>query len=188
MKFRSKKYRRLQKEKNFHQLQAWKHLGSSDAGNWKLGNFIFQTKIQQSTEDRNPWYPFSFPKDGNSPAAAITKYLIIPLQLSVTLLGLGTHVSFQRKLKTVVPFSRCISSIRSHRSVLLWECLSSVCIDFSLDEVIIFQHSLFIFEQERRSIKRLKTPITLFKTKPSRTADFPGSWYTFPCKSLRHSN
>lgn len=41
-----------------------------------------------------------------------------------------------------------------------------------MDAVILFQHSLFIFEQERRGIKRFKTPITLFKTKPSRTAHF----------------
>lgn len=141
-----------------------------------LGTGNLETFKQRSSNplrDRNPWYPFSFPKDGNPPATAITKYWIIPLQLSVTtLLGLGNHISFQKKLKTMVPFSRCISSVRSHRSVLLQECLSSVCNDFPLDVVIIFQHSLFIFEQERRGIKRYKPHITLFKTKPSRTAHF----------------
>lgn len=131
------------------------------AGNLETSSF--KQRSGNPPWDSSSWYPFSSPEDGNSPTTAITSYWIIPLQLSVTtLLGLGSHISFQRKLKTMMPFSQCISFI-SHRSVLLWECLSSVWNDFPLDAVIIFQHSLFTFEQERRGIKREKLVLACLK-------------------------
>lgn len=48
-------------------------------GTGNLETSSFKQKSSNPLRDRNLWYPFSFPKDGNSPATAITKYWIIPL-------------------------------------------------------------------------------------------------------------